>query len=297
MDITMTHNHDHHSSLTPLRRRAAAFCLVASTLLAGCGGQSSGTTNTTDGTQPNSGGGVTPSLAMAGAYQGSVTYVGNSYTSDFISFLTPAGAWYGLYFLTTSSASVYPDIYTGALSATSTSSATISPLKASQFGKTVTTGSAAITGSSALNYRIDLTGINLANSQPASFSPSAITTLTGIGGSWVGDLKDSQSVADTGLTLGFSDAGTLTSGGSYATCVLALQLTPQSVSSNPYYTASLQISGDTTTCGRVSRNGGNALSMSGIGLIHASPVVGKTKRLELILTDTTGSGISFRGDQ
>ena len=115
--------------------------------------------------------------------------------------------------------------------------------------------------------------------------------------SWVGDLKDSQSVADTGLTLGFSDAGILTSGGSYATCVLALQLTPQSVSSNPYYAASLQISGDTTTCGRVARNGGNALSMTGIGLIHASPVVGKTKRLELILTDTTGSGISFRGDQ
>ena len=280
-----------------LRLWAAGCCLVTGALLVSCGGQSSGTITTTDGSPQNSGGGSTPSLAMEGAYQGSVTYVGNAYPSDFISFLTPAGAWYGLYFLTTSSASVYPDIYTGALSATSTSSATISPLKASQFGKTVTTGSAAITGSSALNYRIDLTGINLANSQPASFSPSAITTLTGIGGSWVGDLKDSQSVADTGLTLGFSDAGILTSGGSYATCVLALQLTPQSVSSNPYYAASLQISGDTTTCGRVARNGGNALSMTGIGLIPASPVVGKTKRLELILTDTTGSGISFRGDQ
>ena len=292
----MTHNHDRHSTLTPLRRWAAGSCLVAGALLSSCGGQSSGT-STSGGGQTNPGDGTTASLAMAGAYRGNVTYIGNPYTSDFVSFLTPEGAWYGLYFLTTSSASVYPDIYTGALSATSTSSATISPLKASQFGKAVTTGSAAITGSSALNYRIDLTGINLANSQPASFSPSAITTLTGIGGSWVGDLKDSQSVADTGLTLGFSDAGTLTSGGSYATCALALQLTPQSVSSNPYYTASLQISGDTTTCGRVSRNGGNALSMTGIGLIHASPVVGKTKRLELILTDTSGSGISFRGDQ
>jgi len=292
----MTQNATRHQNLTTLGRWAAGSCLVVGTLLSSCGGQSSGT-NTSGGGQINPGDGTTTSLAMTGAYRGNVTYVGNPYTSDFVSFLTPEGAWYGLYFLTTSSASVYPDIYTGALSVTSTSSATISPLKASQFGKAVTTGSAAITGSSALNYRIDLTGINLANSQPASFSPSAITTLTGIGGSWVGDLKDSQSVADTGLTLGFSDAGTLTSGGSYATCALALQLAPQSVSSKPYYTASLQISGDTTTCGRVSRNGGNALSMTGIGLIHASPVVGKTKRLELILTDSTGSGISFRGDQ
>jgi hypothetical protein len=36
--------------------------------------------------------------------------------------------------------------------------------------------------------------------------------------------------------------------------------------------------------------------MTGIGFIHASTVAGK-RRLELILTDSTGSGISFRGDQ
>ena len=295
MDKPMTQNAQPPTTRPTLRHWATAACLVAGTLLTSCGGQSSGTAGSD--AQQNSGGNNTASLAMAGAYQSSVTYTGNAYTSDFVSFLTPAGAWYGLYFLKTSSASVYPDIYTGAVTATSASSASISPLKASQFGKTVTTGSATISGSSALSYHIDLSGINLANSQPASFSPNGIATVTGIAGSWVGDLKDSQSVADTGLTLGFSDAGTLTSGGSYATCVLGLQLTPQSLASKPYYSASLQISGDSTTCSRVSRNGGNTVSMTGIGFIHESPVSGKTKRLELILTDTTGSGISFRGDQ
>jgi hypothetical protein len=279
-----------------LRPFVAGCALVAITLLSACGGQSSSTASTDDGVSQNSGG-STPTLAMAGAYKSDVTYVGNPYTSDFLSFLTPAGAWYGLYFLKTSAASVYPDIYTGTMTATTTSTGTISPLRASQFGKTVTTGSATVSGSTVLNYRVDLSGINLANNQPASFSPAAITTVTGIGGSWVGDLKDSQSVADTGLTLGFSNAGVLVSGGSYATCTLALQLTPQSTTSKPYYTADLQINGDSTTCGRVSRNGGNPLSMSGIGFIHASPVSGKTKRLELILLDSTGSGISFRGDQ
>ena len=290
----MTHNHHRNASLTPLRRWSAAFCLVAATMLWSCGGQSSGTVNTVGGDSQNSGGNSTGTLAMAGAYQGSVTYTGNPYTSDFVSFLTPAGAWYGLYFLKTSSASVYPDIYTGTV--TSASSATISPLKASQFNA-VTSGSATISGSSSQSYHIDLSGISLANGQPASFSPTTITTLTGIGGNWMGDLKDSQSRADTNLIFGFSDTGTLTSGGSYATCVLALQLTPQSTTSNPYYDATLQISGDTTTCGRLSRNSGSTVSMTGIGFIHASPVSGKTKRLELILTDTTGSGISFRGDQ
>lgn len=284
-----------HPILSTLRRWAATSCVMAGTLLSSCGGQSSGPSNTAGLDSQNMGENSTISLAMAGAYQGTVKYSGNPYNSDFLSFITPAGAWYGLYFLKTSSASVYPDIYTGKVTATSTSSATITPLKASQFGKMVSTGSATISGSSALSYHIDLSGIGLANSQPASFSPNAITTFTGIGGSWVGDLKDSQSVADTGLTLGFSEAGALTTGGSYATCTLALQLTLQSPTSNPYYAASLQISGDTTTCGRVSRNSGTTVSMNGIGFIHApSPGI---KRLELILTDTTGSGISFRGDQ
>ena len=277
-----------------LRMWTVGCCLVVGALLVSCGGQSGGTISG-DSQQQNSGGNNTFSLAMAGAYQGSVNYTGNPYTSDFVSFLTPAGAWYGLYFLKTSSASVYPDIYTGTVTTTSASSGTISPLKASQFVR-VSSGSATISGSSALAYHIDLSGISLANSQPASFSPSYIATLTGIGGSWVGDLKDSQSVADTALTFGFSDAGALTSGGSYGTCVLTLQLTLQSGTSRPYYDARLQISGDTTTCGRVHRNGGNTVSMTGIGFIHDSPTTG-VKRLELILTDSTGSGISFRGDQ
>ena len=229
----MTHYTQPSPTPSTRLRWATLACVVAGTLLSSCGGQSSSASNNGGGDSPNAGGNGAASLAMAGAYQGSVTYTGNPFTSDFVSFLTPAGAWYGLYFLKTSDASVYPDIYTGTVAVTSTSSATISPLKASQFNA-VTSGSATISGSSSQSYHIDLSGISLANSQPASFSPTTITTLTGIGGNWVGDLKDSQSRADTNLNFGFSDAGTLTSGGSYATCALALQLTPQSTTNNPY---------------------------------------------------------------
>ena len=129
MDKPMNQNTTHHPNLATLRRWAAATCLLVGTLLSSCGGQSSGTATTAgDGDSQNSGGNSNTAVsAMAGAYQGSVSYVGNPYPSDFVSFQTPAGAWYGLYFLKTSSASVYPDIYTGTVTATSASSATISP--------------------------------------------------------------------------------------------------------------------------------------------------------------------------
>lgn len=280
------------NNLAP-RRCLAALCVVATTLVVSCGGQSSGTSNSNGQGQTPDGGG-TASLAMAGAYQGSVNYSGIPYTSDFLSFLTPGGDWYGLYFLTTTTASVYPDIYFGKVAATSPSSATISNLKASQFGKAVTTGSATISGSSVSNYSISLAGINLAISQPTNFAPTAIATSTGIAGSWVGGLRDSQNTADPTMTLRFSADGTLTSTSSYALCPLNIRLTQVSESAHPYYTARLEIP-RTSFCPRTPVT---SATLDGIAFIHAAPPEsGKTKRLEIIVVDASGSGISFRGDQ
>ena len=271
-------------------RWAAALLLAAVTLLAACGGQSSGTAG--NGPQPGQNGSGDSSFAMSGAYQGSVTYLGVPYTSDFLSFLTPYGDWYGLYFLTTTSASVYPDIYTGKVFANSASSATIASLKASQFGKPVTTGSAEISGSSALNYKVSLTGINLANSQAASFSPNYIPTFTGINGVWEGGLRDSQNTADPTMNLSFSEDGTSTS--SYAHCPLTIKLTQASGSAHAYFTARVEIP-LTSFCPRTPIT--SAL-LEGIAFIHAAPPgSGKSRRLEIIAVDKTGSGISFRGDQ
>jgi len=275
----------------PARRRwAAALLLAAVSLLAACGGQSSGTAG--NGPQSGQNGSGDSSFAMSGAYQGSVTYLGVPYTSDFLSFLTPDGDWYGLYFLTTTSASVYPDIYTGKVFANSASSATIASLKASQFGKPVTTGSAEISGSSALNYNISLTGINLANSQAASFSPNHIPTLSGISGVWEGGLRDSQNTADPTMNLSFSEDGTSTS--SYAHCPLNIKLTQASGSTHPYYMARVEIP-LTSFCPRTP-----VISsvLEGIAFIHAAPpATGKSRRLEIIVVDGSGSGISFRGDK
>lgn len=298
----MTQNAQPPTTRPTLRHWATAACLVAATLLSSCGGQSSGT-NTVAGDSQNSGGNSnTASLAMAGAYKGTAT--GNS--SEFVSFVTPELAWYALYYLQTDlNASIYPDIYRGTLSNTSSTSASIaSPgLTAFQFSthlvnsepSHLSTGGGSIFGASASNYQISLSGITL-NSGLAnpSFSASAITSYATLPGSWRGKLTDNLSAASTDLTLTFNSAGKLTGAsptGGYANCPLTNNLTltaATAAAANSYYTAYLEIPA-ATGCQRT------LTVLTGIGFIH-SPSTG-VKRLELILTDSTGSGISFRGDQ
>jgi len=267
----------------------ALACAVA--LLTACGGQGSSTTSS--GNQ-NTGG---QSSTLAGGYQGTVSSAGNACTSDFVSFVTPSLVWYALYYLRNCDASIYPAIFKGQLSSVSTSSASIaSPgLTAFQFGNGLTTGGATLSNASASGYQIALSGITLTNNQvDPSFQPTKMATLATPTGDWAGTLTDNLSSASTNLTLTFDSggSGTFTSNSSYANCPLALTLTPESQTSNPYFSAALSIAAN-TGCARTPAS--TAITMSGIGFIHA-PSAG-TKRLELILTDTSGSGLSFRGDQ
>jgi hypothetical protein len=243
---------------------------------------------------------------MAGAYQG--TAAGNS--SDFVSFLTPSPdlVWYGLYFLQSDpNASIFPDIYRGTLTSSTSNSANIaSPgLTAFQFSthlvnsspSHLSTGGGSITGASASSYQISLSGITLNNNQSnPSFSANAVSSYATLPGSWSGTLTDNLSTASAALTLSFNSAGALSNSVSYAFCPLNLTLTAAALASNPYYLARLEIP-VSTGCVRTPPGSISPTVLSGIGFIHASPVAGKTKRLEVILLDATGSGISFRGDQ
>ncbi|MEI7514193.1 MAG: hypothetical protein WCK81_02305 [Betaproteobacteria bacterium] len=273
----------------------ALVCAVA--VLASCGGQGSSNTNTTSTPSSNTQTTSSPSSTLAGGYQGTVSSDGNAYTSDFVSFVTPGLAWYALYYLRSSDASIYPVIFKGQLSSVSASSASISSpgLTAFQFGNRLGTGGATLSNASVSGYQIALSGITLTNNQVnPSFAPSAMATYTTSTGSWAGTLTDNLSTASTDLTLTFNSSGTLTSDSSYANCPLALTLTPESQTSNPYFSATLAIAAHT---GCLRAPASTAITLTGIGFIHASTVSGKTKRLELVLTDSTGSGISFRGDQ
>jgi len=265
-------------------------CAVA--LLTACGGQSSATSNTNSpGTQTTG----SQSSTLAGGYQGTVPYSG--YNSEFVSFATPSLDWYALYYLQTTTASIFPIIFKGRLdNVTSNSAAISSPgLTVFQFDlPKLSSGGAGITNASAQAYKLDLNGITLPIPNDLSVQATKMTTYTMSTGVWAGTLTDNLSSASTNLTLTFDSggSGTFTGSSSYANCPLALTLTPESQTSNPYFSAALSIAAN-TGCARTPAS--TAITMSGIGFIHA-PSAG-TKRLELILTDASGSGLSFRGDQ
>ena len=285
----------------------AALCAVTAALLVSCGGQTyppeqgSDTGQNKGGSGAGSGGGAA-ALAVTGAYQGTLN------NSDFVSFVTPPPelAWYGLYYLQTSgNVSIYPDIYRGTFSSVTSDSASIANLSAFQFSSHVvngnlshlSTGTAVISGASAANYQVALNGVALTNSQAnPSFSATAIPTYAVLPGNWTGTLTDNEVSGSAGVSLTFDAEGVLSNSVSYANCPLALKLTSVSLSPPAYYTARLEIA-KKTGCRRSEFNSVQATVLTGIGFIHDSPVNGRSKRLEIILTDSTGSGISFRGDQ
>lgn len=285
----------------------AALCAVMAALLVSCGGQTyppeqgSGTGQNNGESGAGSGGGAA-ALAITGAYQGTL------YNSDFVSFLTPAPelAWYGLYYLQTNgNVSIYPDIYRGTFSNVTSDSASIANLSAFQFSSHLVSGNlshlsigtAVISGASPANYQVALNGISLTNSQSnPSFSATAIPTYAALPGNWTGSLTDNEVSGSAGVSLTFDSEGVMSNSVSYANCPLALKLTSASFSPTPYYTARLEIA-KTTGCRRSELNSVQATVLTGIGFIHDSPVNGRSKRLEIILTDSAGSGISFRGDQ
>ena len=284
------------SQLSKRALGCVAACGLAAALLASCGGQTSSSpaSNGSGQNAGGSGGGGAPILTMGGAYQGSLN------NSDFVSFLTPSPElnWAALYYLQTNgNIGIYPDIYRGTLGNVTASSANIASLTAYQFGDQLSTGSASISGASASSYQVALNGIGLTNhiSNP-TFNAAAITSYAVLPGTWTGRLTDNKGASVDALSLTFNNAGALTSSVSYANCPFTLTLALASASSNPYYTARLDIP-PTTGCTRSQLNNFQATVLTGIGFIHDSPATGRSKRLEIILTDSTGSGISFRGDQ
>ena len=272
-----------------MRLRLQWICLLAACCLSACGGQP-GAANNNPGTHAPAPGDTPTSLALAGAYQGTL------YDSDFVSFLTPGLDLYALYFLQTgSSDGIYPDIYRGTLSNLGTDSASIaSPsLTAFQY-KTHSTpsglshlmaGGASISGASASAYDMTLTGISLSNDLPPRFSGTAISTLPSIDGAWYGTWADALGDIQPRHTLTIRGGVADTGFGYCSTMRLTLTAAPASTA-HPYFLASLSIT-PRTSCTRAP-SGATPGVLSGIGFVHGT-------RLELILTDRNGSGISFSG--
>jgi len=251
--------------------------LLFLTLLTGCGG---------GGSAPQ----VNTVLPVATVMQG--VYGGSFDGHEFVSAVTPGSDWFALYFLST-----IPEIYSGKIILGLNQLASIpSPgVRAFQNGNLLS-GGARFVGASADQYNLSLDGFTSADAKALSFNASTVLAIGSLPGSWTGTWADSfNNKTRAASVLNFSPSGVTTSFDFFSICERPGSMPVLSLTSlsDGIYSVKLQIP-QITACDRTPIV---ALELNGVAFVHASSLPGKTLRLDLIAVDSTGSGVSFRGDR
>jgi hypothetical protein len=292
------------TAMPHLRCWSAAFCLLTGMLLAACGGQggaSTGAPSATSATsapaaqaQPGASGNT--ATVMAGAYGLTQTNQG----TDFVSFvwaLNGVTHWMALYMPTPNTASYPPVLYRAVLSLQTQGAASV---VLTSFDKQyqLRAGTAAVTAASSDGYQMALKGVDLSDAGGGiQLTAASLTTSSDINRDWTGTWADAGPGGSIKTSAKLSlQNGTANSGfGNCTDMRLALTSAPDA-SAQPYFLAVMTIN-PTTGCARTP-NASASTTLSGVAFIH-NAVVGSTpvKRLELMLTDASGSGVSFRADQ
>ena len=259
---------------------ASAMVLALGTTLSACGGLASDSPASNG--QPLA---TVPAAVLARAATGTL------YDKSFVSFMTtdlaPAVNWYAVYYFNTTSADIIPILYSGSVSSNAG--------QIREFGSARTIRSASVSSSETSNgiFQVIISGVRTPDDRPIALSSSAVATSADASGNWVGAWTDNLNTAiNRDATLQFDQglAATVTFGG----CERQLRLFSTGVANSPYFSVTVDISAQ-TGCPRTP--GTAAAALSGVAFVIPSLTVGKTKRLMLMVVDSTGSGFSFIGDQ
>ena len=267
-----------------------AFALAACLTVSGCGGGAA--PETVAGSKPNAGTpAVPPATVLAGAYTGTL------YNKSFVSFVTasafPQINWYALYFFDTGSAAIIPVIYSGSAALGNSGVATVAVVREFGSSAAVRTGSASITAASVQAYQLSMSNLSAPDNQAMAPNTSAVVTDASISGTWSGVWSDNINAASNPAASVQFDAA-LAATVNFGSCSRTIRLTPATASASPYFAVTAEVPVQ-TNCPR--NTSASALSLSGVAFVYPSPLAGKTRRLELVVVDSTGSGFSFRGDQ
>ena len=267
-----------------------AFALAACLTVSGCGGGAA--PETVAGSKPNAGTpAVPPATVLAGAYTGTL------YGKSFVSFVTasafPQINWYALYFFDTGSAAIIPVIYSGSAALGNSGVATVAVVREFGSSAAVRTGSASITAASVQAYQLSMSNLSAPDNQAMAPNTSAVVTDASISGTWSGVWSDNINAASNAAASVQFDAA-LAATVNFGSCSRTIRLTPATASASPYFAVTAEVPVQ-TNCPR--NTSASALSLSGVAFVYPSPLAGKTRRLELVVVDSTGSGFSFRGDQ
>ena len=260
--------------------------LLCGLLMLGACGSGDGANNATDPTTPTPP--TTAATVLSGAYQG--TAAASSGMQEFVSAITPAGKFYAMYFW-----SSIPDIYGGSVTLGVNGNATVSALRAFQNGAMAGPYSATVTGASSTSYVLSPVGVSVRT--PSSVTAAALSTTSDLSASaWIGTWSDSSLVgALANQSLAFDGTGVLNNFNFYSSCRSAsTTLSVQPITGASLYSVTLNIP-QITGCDRTETS---AVVMTGVAFVYPlTTVPGKTQRLDMVMVDSTGSGITFRGER
>jgi len=234
---------------------------------------------------------VPPATVLAGAYTGTL------YDKSFVSFVTasafPQINWYALYFFDTGSAAIIPVIYSGSAALGNSGVATVAVVREFGSSAAVRTGSASITAASVQAYQLSMSNLSAPDNQAMAPNTSAVVTDASISGTWSGVWSDNINAASNAAASVQFDAA-LAATVNFGGCSRTIRLASATASASPYFAVTAEVPVQ-TNCPR--NTSASALSLSGVAFVYPSPLAGKTRRLELVVVDSIGSGFSFRGDQ
>ncbi len=226
---------------------------------------------------------------------------------EFVSAVTPELNWYALYFERL--AHTNPDIFSGLLSPGNEGLATITDLRAFQIAKSAVplNGTASINAATLQNYSVNITGITSAQGNSLSFlaaalSPNSYTLAKAAlyadvqgAPAWQGTWYDGDTSNTSSLQ--FTSNGTVSSVATLNYCDLSsLVLTPMPGANMFKVSLNVSVKGSGGICLRT-KDRLAGIDFGGVAFVYKSPLPDKSWRLDLIAVDSTGSGISFRGER
>ena len=267
-----------------------AFALAACVTVSGCGGGAAPETVAGSKSNPETPA-APPATVLAGAYTGTL------YDKSFVSFVTASASpqinWYALYYFDTGSAAIIPVIYSGSAALGSSGAATVAVVREFGSSAAVRTGSASITAASVKAYQLSMSNLSAPNNLAMAPNTSAVVTDARISGTWSGVWSDNINAASNAAASVQFDAA-LAATVNFGGCSRTIRLASATASASPYFVVTADVPVQ-TGCPRTP--GASSVSLSGVAFVYPSPLAGKTRRLELVVVDSTGSGFSFRGDQ
>ena len=269
-------------------RYLSTLCLLwtATLGLLGCGGGGGNDAKTLS----------EPLLVLPGVFWGTAA------DKEFIGIITPASQWYGLHYLAEPSFSD-PDIYSGSLNGLGKENAAVSGLRYFQLStvyNNVFTGSGAFTspGSSKLSGEINFNGIakqktSFVASQNNYYNFTQASRLGDIANTWIGRLSYGEGSASSFAFTVSPTTGVINDSASFGLALDCKWISPSTAAINSegnIFMLELTMA-DATSCGFKKQK------LTGVAIVQASPVAGKTQRLIWVATTPTGQGMSFKADR